>query len=85
MIKAQCWAADAQVRMGETAIGIGELTADTKLAIQRAKDKTDGVGLSRLYVGVYFPSDMLGGCLLGSTSSSMQAAVALPTTTSDSD
>jgi len=40
-IKAQYSAAEAQVRIGEAATGIGEQMADTGLAIQRAKDKTD--------------------------------------------
>ena len=41
MIKAQYSAAEAQVRIGEAATGIGEQMADTGLAIQRAKDKTE--------------------------------------------
>lgn len=41
VIKAQYSAADAQVRIGEAATGIGEQMADTGLAIQRAKDKTE--------------------------------------------
>jgi phage shock protein A len=41
VIKAQYSAAEAQVRVGEAATGIGEQMADTGLAIQRAKDKTD--------------------------------------------
>jgi phage shock protein A len=40
-IKAQYSAAEAQVRIGEAATGIGEQMADTWLAIQRAKDKTE--------------------------------------------
>src|SRR6266542_593153 len=40
-IKAQSSAAEAQVRIGEAATGIGEQMADTGLAIQRAKDKTE--------------------------------------------
>src|SRR5690242_18649652 len=40
-IKAQYSAAEAQVRIGEAATGIGEQMADTGLAIQRAKDKTE--------------------------------------------
>jgi phage shock protein A len=40
VIKAQYSAAEAQVRIGEAATGIGEQMADTGLAIQRAKDKT---------------------------------------------
>src|SRR3954451_22659461 len=40
-IKAQYSAAKAQVRIGEAATGIGEQMADTGLAIQRAKDKTE--------------------------------------------
>jgi phage shock protein A len=40
-IKAQYSAAEAQVQIGEAATGIGEQMADTGLAIQRAKDKTD--------------------------------------------
>jgi phage shock protein A len=40
-IKAQYSAAEAQVRIGEAASGIGEQMADTGLAIQRAKDKTE--------------------------------------------
>ena len=43
MIKAQYSAAEAQVRIGEAATGIGEQMADTGLAIQRAKDKTEQV------------------------------------------
>ena len=39
-IKAQYSAAEAQVRISEAATGIGEQMADTGLAIQRAKDKT---------------------------------------------
>jgi phage shock protein A len=39
--KAQYSAAEAQVRIGEAATGIGEQMADTGLAIQRAKDKTE--------------------------------------------
>ena len=41
VIKAQYSAAEASVRIGEAATGIGEQMADTGLAIQRAKDKTD--------------------------------------------
>ena len=41
VIKAQYSAADAQVKIGEAASGIGEEMADTGLAIQRAKDKTE--------------------------------------------
>ncbi len=40
-IKAQYSAAEAQVKIGEAATGIGEQMADTGLAIQRAKDKTE--------------------------------------------
>src|SRR5256714_9890820 len=40
-IQAQYSAAQAQVRLGEAATGIGEQMADTGLAIQRAKDKTE--------------------------------------------
>src|SRR3954465_198906 len=40
-IKAQYSAAEAQVRIGEAATGIGEQMADTGLAIQRAKNKTE--------------------------------------------
>jgi phage shock protein A len=39
--KAQYSAAEAQVRIGEAATGIGEQMADTGLAIQRARDKTE--------------------------------------------
>src|SRR5918996_3145232 len=41
VMKAQYSAAEAQVRIGEAASGIGEQMADTGLAIQRAKDKTE--------------------------------------------
>jgi phage shock protein A len=41
VIKAQYTAAEAQVKIGEAATGIGEQMADTGLAIQRAKDKTE--------------------------------------------
>src|ERR671919_1966891 len=41
VIKAQYSAAEAQVRIGEAATGIGEQMADTGLAIQRAREKTD--------------------------------------------
>jgi phage shock protein A len=41
VIKAQYSAAEAQVRIGAAATGIGEQMADVGLAIQRAKDKTD--------------------------------------------
>src|SRR5436853_3143166 len=41
VIKAQYSAAEASVRIGEAATGIGEQMADTGLAIQRAKDKTE--------------------------------------------
>ncbi len=41
MIKAQYSAAEAQVRIGEAATGIGENMADVGLAVQRAKDKTE--------------------------------------------
>jgi phage shock protein A len=41
VIKAQYSAAEAQVRITEAATGIGEQMADTGLAIQRAKDKTE--------------------------------------------
>ena len=40
-IKAQYSAAEASVRINEAATGIGEQMADTGLAIQRAKDKTE--------------------------------------------
>jgi phage shock protein A len=42
-IKAQYSAAEAQVRIGEASTGIGEQMADTGLAIQRAKDKTEAM------------------------------------------
>src|SRR3954453_16395871 len=42
-IKAQDSAGEAQVRIGEAATGIGEQMADTGLAIQRAKDKTEAM------------------------------------------
>jgi phage shock protein A len=41
VLKAQYSAAEAQVRIGEAATGIGDHMADTGLAIQRAKDKTE--------------------------------------------
>ena len=41
VVKATYSAAEAQVRIGEAATGIGEQMADTGLAIQRAKDKTE--------------------------------------------
>ena len=41
VIKAQYSAAEAQVRIGEAATGIGEQMADVRLAVQRAKDKTE--------------------------------------------
>jgi phage shock protein A len=41
VIKAQYSAAEAQVRIGEAATGIGRGMADTGMAIQRAKDKTE--------------------------------------------
>ena len=41
MIKAQYSAAEAQVRIGEAATGIGDQMADTGAAIQRARDKTE--------------------------------------------
>ena len=41
MIKAQYSAAEAQVRIGEAATGIGRDMENTGLAIQRAKDKTE--------------------------------------------
>ena len=41
VMKAQYSAAEAQVRIGEAATGLGEQMADTGLAIQRAKDKTE--------------------------------------------
>jgi len=41
VIKANYSAAEAQVRIGEAATGIGEQMADTGLAIQRARDKTE--------------------------------------------
>jgi phage shock protein A len=41
VIKAQYSAAEAQVRIGEAASGIGDQMADTGLAIQRVKDKTE--------------------------------------------
>jgi phage shock protein A len=40
-IKAQYSAAEAQVRIGEAATGIGDEMADTGLAIDRARDKTE--------------------------------------------
>src|SRR6186713_3701485 len=40
-IKAQYSAAEAQVRIGEAASGIGEQMADTGLAIERAREKTE--------------------------------------------
>ncbi|MDP8911436.1 MAG: PspA/IM30 family protein [Actinomycetota bacterium] len=40
-VKAQYSAAEAQVKIGEAATGIGEQMADTGLAIQRARDKTE--------------------------------------------
>src|SRR5438128_6395214 len=41
VIKAQYSAAEAQVKIGEAATGIGRNMEDTGLAIQRAKDKTE--------------------------------------------
>jgi phage shock protein A len=41
VIKAQYSAAEAQVQIGEAATGIGEQMADTGLAIQRARDRTE--------------------------------------------
>ena len=41
VIKAQYSAAEAQVKIGEAATGIGRGMADTGMAIQRAKDKTE--------------------------------------------
>src|ERR1700756_4487080 len=41
VLKAQYSAAEAQVRVGEAATGIGRGMADTGMAIQRAKDKTE--------------------------------------------
>ena len=41
VIKAQYSAAEASVRINEAATGIGEQMADTGLAIQRAREKTD--------------------------------------------
>ncbi len=43
VIKAQYSAAEAQVRISEAATGIGDQMADTGLAIQRAKDKTESM------------------------------------------
>jgi phage shock protein A len=43
VIKAQYSAAEAQVRIGEAATGIGEQMADVGLAIERAKDKTESM------------------------------------------
>jgi phage shock protein A len=40
-IKAQYSAAEAQVRIGEASTGIGDEMADTGLAIERARDKTE--------------------------------------------
>jgi phage shock protein A len=40
-IKAQYSAAEAQVKIGEAATGIGEEMADTGVAIERARDKTE--------------------------------------------
>jgi phage shock protein A len=41
VIKAQYSAAEAQVRIGEAATGIGREMESTGMAIQRAKDKTE--------------------------------------------
>ena len=41
ILKAQYSAAEAQVKVGEAATGIGKGMADTGIAIQRAKDKTE--------------------------------------------
>jgi phage shock protein A len=41
VIKAEYSAAEAQVKIGEAATGIGEEMADTALAIERAREKTD--------------------------------------------
>ncbi len=41
VIKARYSAAEAQTRIGEAATGIGEQMADTGLAIERARDKTE--------------------------------------------
>ena len=41
VMKAQYSAAEAQVRIGEAATGIGEEMADTGLAIERARDRTE--------------------------------------------
>src|SRR5436309_7290369 len=43
VMKAQYSAAEAQVRIGEAATGIGDQMADTRAAIQRAREKTQEV------------------------------------------
>jgi phage shock protein A len=43
VIKARYSAAEAQTRIGEAATGIGEEMADTGLAIERARDRTEGL------------------------------------------
>src|SRR5436190_1195005 len=43
VIKAQYSAAEAQVRIGEAASGVGEEMADVGLAMQRAVDKTENM------------------------------------------
>src|SRR5438067_11737090 len=43
VIKAQYSAAQAQVKIGEAATGIGRGMEDTGMAIQRARDKTEGL------------------------------------------
>lgn len=43
VIKAQYSAAEASVKIGEAATGLGEEMADVGMAIERAKDKTEGM------------------------------------------
>ena len=43
VMKAQYSAAEAQVRIGEAASGIGEQMADTGMAIERARQKTEAM------------------------------------------
>src|SRR5256886_15809825 len=67
VIKAQYSAAEASVRIGEAATGIGEQMADTGLAIQRAKDKTEQMQARASAIDELTTSGALEGFTSGQT------------------
>ncbi len=86
VIKANYTAAEAQVRIGEAATGIGEQMADTGLAIQRAKDKTEQMQARALAVDELVESGTLEDFTAGDqTALDRELAQMTASTTVDSE